>query len=36
MVKLRLFDANTKAILDLCKTKLHSASELIEIGGRRN
>ncbi|KAG1700292.1 hypothetical protein DVH05_012094 [Phytophthora capsici] len=31
-VKLRLFDSDTKAILDLCKTTQYSASELIEIG----
>ncbi|KAL3666552.1 hypothetical protein V7S43_008181 [Phytophthora oleae] len=31
-VKLRLFDADTKAILDLCKATQYSASELIEIG----
>ncbi|KAG7393701.1 hypothetical protein PHYPSEUDO_004464 [Phytophthora pseudosyringae] len=31
-VKLRLFDASTKAILDLCKATQHRAPELMEIG----
>ncbi|KAH7479482.1 uncharacterized protein KRP23_6272 [Phytophthora ramorum] len=31
-VKLRLFDANTKAILDLCKATVHSATDLMQIG----
>ncbi|CAI5729322.1 unnamed protein product [Peronospora destructor] len=31
-VKLRLFDANTKAIFDLCMTTQHSIPELMEIG----
>ncbi|POM71135.1 LOW QUALITY PROTEIN: Hypothetical protein PHPALM_12335 [Phytophthora palmivora] len=31
-VKLRLFDSNTEAILDLCKTSHHSVHELMEIG----
>ncbi|RMX70301.1 hypothetical protein DD238_000019 [Peronospora effusa] len=32
-VKLRLLDANTKAIFDLCMTTQHSTPELMEIGG---
>ncbi|CAH0477099.1 unnamed protein product [Peronospora belbahrii] len=31
-VKLRLFDANTKAIFDLCMTTQHSTLELMETG----
>ncbi|KAE9116431.1 hypothetical protein PF010_g8960 [Phytophthora fragariae] len=31
-VKLRLLDANTKAILNICKTSLHSVPEIMEIG----
>ncbi|CAI5704950.1 unnamed protein product [Peronospora effusa] len=31
-VKLRLLDANTKAIFDLCMTTQHSTPELMEIG----
>ncbi|GMF41931.1 unnamed protein product [Phytophthora fragariaefolia] len=32
-VKLRLFDPNTNSMLEICKAALHSASELVEVGG---